>query len=56
MPAILVEVGFISNQAEEARFQTAQYRGRIVGAMVAAVQEFLQQLERLSGPQPAVRP
>jgi N-acetylmuramoyl-L-alanine amidase len=54
MPAILVEVGFISNPAEEARFQAARYRTRVVGAIAAAVQEFLLNLERFSQPRPVI--
>jgi len=54
MPAILVEVGFISNPAEESRFKTTTYRTRVVGAITAAVQEFLLNLERFSSPTPLV--
>ena len=54
MPAILVEVGFISNPAEESRFKTTTYRTRVVGAITAAVQEFLLNLERFSSPTPRV--
>jgi len=50
MPAILVEVGFISNREEEARFTTAGYQERVVDAMTAAVQEFLLNLRRFSAP------
>lgn len=54
MPAVLVEVGFVSNPDEEARFKTDPYRTRVVGAIVAAVQEFLLNLERFSQPAPTV--
>jgi N-acetylmuramoyl-L-alanine amidase len=50
MPAVLVEVGFVSNPEEEARFQTASHRDRVVGALAAAVEEFLQDLARYSAP------
>ena len=50
MPAILVEVGFISNPDEEIRLQSPAYRTQIVRAMTAAVREFLLNLDRLSGP------
>jgi len=50
MPAILVEVGFISNSDEEARFKTLSYRNQVVAGMAAAVQEYLQDLERLAAP------
>jgi N-acetylmuramoyl-L-alanine amidase len=54
MPAILVEVGFISNPDDEARLGSAAYRARVVGAMVNAVQEFLLDLERFAKPQRTV--
>jgi len=50
MPAILVEVGFISNPEEEEVFKDAEYRDRNAQAIAAAVREFLGDLERLSGP------
>ncbi len=50
MPAILVEVGFVSNPEEEERFKVLGYRNQVVSAMAAAVQEFLADLERLSQP------
>jgi N-acetylmuramoyl-L-alanine amidase len=50
MPAVLVEVGFISNTDEEELFQTSSYRARVVTAMAAAVEEFLLDLERYSVP------
>ena len=46
MPAILVEVGFISNPKEEERFRSMEYRDRVVEAIEAAVREFLDELER----------
>lgn len=52
MPAILVEVGFISNPAEEAQFQTAGYRNQVVEAIAVAVRGFLQKAERLTGREP----
>jgi N-acetylmuramoyl-L-alanine amidase len=50
MPAILVEVGFISNPDEESRLRDDVYRTRVAQAMAAAVHEFLADLERLSRP------
>jgi len=50
MPAILVEVGFISNAGEEERLKTVAYRNQVVQALTAAVREFLDDLERLSAP------
>lgn len=37
MPAVLVELGFLSNPDEEARLQTASYRAELVSALVRAV-------------------
>jgi N-acetylmuramoyl-L-alanine amidase len=53
MPAILVEVGFISNPEEEERLRTSKYLNQIVNAMAAAVSEFLINLERFNGTPPA---
>ena len=49
MPAILVELGFISNPEEEGKFKDLAYRNQAVSAMTAAVHEFLGDLKRLSG-------
>jgi N-acetylmuramoyl-L-alanine amidase len=51
MPAILVEVGFITNPDEEARFRSLAYRNRTVDAMASAVYDFLRDLERVSRPE-----
>jgi N-acetylmuramoyl-L-alanine amidase len=50
MPAILVEVGFISNSKEEELLKSLGYRNQVVSAMAAAVHDFLRDLERLSRP------
>lgn len=50
MPAILVEVGFISNVAEEERFRSLTHRTETVTAIATAVREFLHNLERLAPP------
>jgi N-acetylmuramoyl-L-alanine amidase len=49
MPAILVEVGFVSNPAEEAKLKEDEHRDRIVQALVRAVQDFRGNVARLSG-------
>ena len=54
MPAILIEVGFISNPAAEAQFKSFGYRQAVVEAMATAVEEFLGNLQRLSRPRPHV--
>ena len=50
MPAILVEVGFISNTDEEQLLKSLGYRNQVVSAMAAAVYEFLQRLQQYSAP------
>ncbi len=50
MPAVLVEVGFISNERQEALFRTSSHRADVVDALAAAVEEFLRNLERLAVP------
>jgi N-acetylmuramoyl-L-alanine amidase len=47
MPAILVELGFVSNPAEEARLKDDAYRNRIVEALARAVQSYRQQVAAL---------
>jgi N-acetylmuramoyl-L-alanine amidase len=54
MPAILVEVGFVSNPEEERLFRSMGYRNQVVSAMAGAVYEFLERLEQFSPP--ATRP
>lgn len=46
MPAVLVEVGFISNPDEEKEFRRSAYLNRVVDALVTALGEFLENLER----------
>ena len=46
MPAVLIEVGFISNPEEEQKFRRSTYLNRVVDALVAAIGEFLENLER----------
>jgi N-acetylmuramoyl-L-alanine amidase len=50
MPAILVEVGFISNPDEERRLMQRSYQDKIVEAMARAVREFQRSLERYAAP------
>jgi N-acetylmuramoyl-L-alanine amidase len=52
MPAVLVELGFISNPDEEAKLQNPAYRANLVEALVRAVGRYLEppQAERRSTP------
>lgn len=52
MAAVLVEVGFISNPAEETKLRSSEYREQIVSALAAAVGDFLARAERLDAPAP----
>ena len=47
VPAILIELGFLSNPAEEARLKDSAYRDRIVEALARAVQGFRQRVAAL---------
>lgn len=52
MPAVLVELGFISNPDEEAKLQSPAYRAELVEALVRAVGRYLEaaQADRRSTP------
>ncbi|HXO40687.1 MAG TPA: N-acetylmuramoyl-L-alanine amidase, partial [Thermoanaerobaculia bacterium] len=52
MPAVLVELGFISNPDEEAKLQSPAYRADLVEALVRAVGRYLEasQSDRRSTP------
>jgi N-acetylmuramoyl-L-alanine amidase len=40
MPAVLVEVGFISNRVEEAKLKTSDFRNKCAAALSVAISEF----------------
>ena len=50
MPALLVEVGFISNPEEESGIKSLPYRKRVVLAMSSAVRDFLKDLDQFDRP------
>lgn len=59
MPAILVEVGFISNPEEEARFQSDAYKDKVVEAIARAIAQFRSgsaALDAVGGSSEAARP
>jgi N-acetylmuramoyl-L-alanine amidase len=58
MPAVLVELGFISNPDEEKKLQDAEYRSGLIQALVRSIQRYKAQVENrpdptLPTPQPA---
>jgi len=50
MPAVLVELGFISNPDEEKKLQDATYRGELVDALTRAVARYKAQVENRPAP------
>ena len=46
MPAVLVEMGFLSNPNEQARLRSEQYRSELVDALVRAISRYKAQVER----------
>jgi len=53
MPAVLVELGFLSNPSEQKRLRDSQYRGDLVDSLVRAVSRYKAQIERSPAMQPA---
>ena len=45
MPAVLVELGFLSNTAEEEKLQSSAYLGELVDALVRAITRFKTQMD-----------
>lgn len=50
MPAVLVELGFISNPAEESKLLQPAYRADLVGALVRAVERYRMQGDTTAAP------
>jgi N-acetylmuramoyl-L-alanine amidase len=50
MPAVLVEIGFISNAHEEERLQDEGYRDRIARALAAGLAAYKRRYDQKSGP------
>ena len=50
MPAVLVELGFISNPDEEKKLQDAEYRSSLIQALVRSVQRYKAQVENKPDP------
>jgi N-acetylmuramoyl-L-alanine amidase len=49
MPAVLVEIGFISNPLEEQRLRDDGYRDRIARALAAGVTAYKRSYEQRAG-------
>jgi N-acetylmuramoyl-L-alanine amidase len=49
MPAVLVELGFLSNPEEESRLRDPRYRAELVEALVRAISRFRAEVERSAG-------
>ncbi|HSN86075.1 MAG TPA: N-acetylmuramoyl-L-alanine amidase, partial [Thermoanaerobaculia bacterium] len=54
MPAVLVELGFLSNPDEEKKLQDPEYRGALIGSLARAVQRYKAMVE--NRPDPTVTP
>ncbi len=53
MPAILVELGFLSNPDEEKKLQDPEYRAQLVDALVKAIARYKETAEVKESPAPA---
>ncbi|MCB2188460.1 MAG: N-acetylmuramoyl-L-alanine amidase [Deltaproteobacteria bacterium] len=49
MPAVLVEVGFITNPEERQRLESGTYRDRVAAGIVDGVSEYARQLKQVAG-------
>lgn len=54
MPAVLVELGFLSNPDEEKKLQDPEYRGALIGSLARAIQRYKAMVE--NRPDPTVTP
>ena len=56
MPAVLVELGFISNPEEESKLQSLGYQSELVDALVRAISRYKAQADRRGGDSGAATP
>ena len=49
MPAVLVEVGFISNKEEERRLSSPSYREKIASAVADSIMAYEKEFSRTEG-------
>jgi N-acetylmuramoyl-L-alanine amidase len=50
MPAVLVELGFLSNPDEEKKLQDPEYRGQLIAALARAIQRYKALVENRPDP------
>jgi N-acetylmuramoyl-L-alanine amidase len=55
VPSVLVEMGFMSNRADEAKLRKPEYRRRVVAAMQRAIEAQLADASQTEHPAPAAR-
>jgi N-acetylmuramoyl-L-alanine amidase len=46
IPSVLIEMGFLSNRADERRLQTAKYRKKFSSGIVAAISSYFSNVEQ----------
>jgi N-acetylmuramoyl-L-alanine amidase len=56
MPAVLVELGFISNPEEEKKLQDPAYRDQLLDSLVTAIARYRSSIEGQAAPAPAATP
>ena len=56
MPAVLVELGFISNPEEEKKLQDPAYRDQLLDSLVTAIARYRSSIEGQAAPAPAAVP
>ena len=56
MPAVLIEIGFVTNPKEERRLKDSQYRDEIARAILAGLAEYKKKYDaRVREPAPSAR-
>jgi len=55
MPSVLVEIGFLSNPAEEAKLKTSEYRDQIAQSLLRGLQRYVDSLSHFEGKERAAK-
>lgn len=50
MPAVLIEMGFVSNETDEDRLQTARFQDAVVDALIDSILRFRSYVELVGYP------